>query len=91
MGCAGGWPSANFKYIKDNGGLDTEESYPYRAGKCHYDRNCKYVGKCHFNNATVGATDTGYANIPRGDEAALAAAVASVGPISGMSLPVGFS
>ena len=37
------------RYIKANGGIDTEASYPYKA----QDK------KCHFNKANVGATDTG--------------------------------
>merc|ERR1712003_65348 len=71
-GCNGGLMDYAFKYIKSNGGIDTEESYPYKAKN----------GKCHFSKSDVGATDTGFVDIPEGDEAALQKAVATVGPIS---------
>ncbi|MCI4382397.1 hypothetical protein PGIGA_G00014480 [Pangasianodon gigas] len=72
FGCLGGWMNAAFEYIKDNNGIDTEESYPYEAS----DNDCR------FNPATVGATCTGYVNIKSGDEKALQEAVATIGPIS---------
>jgi len=72
MGCNGGLMDYAFQYIKENGGIDTESSYPYEA----YDDNCR------FNKANVGATDAGFTDIPQGDEDALKAAVATVGPIS---------
>jgi cathepsin L len=72
MGCNGGLMDYAFQYIKENGGIDTESSYPYKG----YDGNCK------FNKANVGATDAGFTDIPQGDEDALKSAVATVGPIS---------
>ncbi|XP_041089807.1 procathepsin L-like, partial [Polyodon spathula] len=61
-----------FQYIKDNGGIDTEESYPYEAED----------GKCRYSPQSIGATCSGYVDIPSGDENALQEAVATIGPIS---------
>jgi len=72
FGCLGGFPDNALKYIKDNGGIDTEASYPYKAE----------LGRCHFQKADVGATVTGYMYIQSGNESALQSAVATVGPIS---------
>lgn len=72
MGCDGGLMANAFKYIRDNHGVDTENSYPYEA---HDD-------KCRFKNKTVGADDKGYMEIPSGDEAKLTKAIAMKGPVS---------
>lgn len=72
QGCNGGLMDNAFKYVQENGGLDTEDSYPYHAKE----------GKCKFNKQTIGATCTGYVDVPSQDEAALKEAVATVGPVS---------
>lgn len=61
-----------FQYIKDNGGIDTESSYPYEA----------IDDTCHFKKQNIGATDKGFVDIPTGDEEALMKAIATVGPVS---------
>ncbi|CAL1272227.1 unnamed protein product [Larinioides sclopetarius] len=72
QGCNGGWMDQAFDYIKKNKGIDTEDSYPYTAQD----------GNCHFKTPSIGATVTGYIDIPTGQEDALKKAVATVGPIS---------
>lgn len=72
QGCNGGLMDQAFAYIKDNKGIDTEDSYPYTAQD----------GSCVFNAANVGATDSGFTDVKSKDEDALKQAVGTVGPVS---------
>jgi len=71
-GCGGGLMDYAFAYIKKNGGIDTEASYPYTAQD----------GTCHFKQNSIGATLTGYVDVTSHDENALKNAVATIGPVS---------
>ena len=55
-----------------NGGIDTEDSYPY-MGVQRY---------CRFSRFSVGARISSYVNINQGNEAELQYAVANFGPVS---------
>ena len=72
LGCDGGRQEDAFDYIKENGGIDTEKSYPYEAED----------GQCRFTSTYASATVTGYRTISASNERALMQAVAKVGPIS---------
>jgi cathepsin L len=72
QGCNGGLMDQAFQYIKENGGVDTEKSYPYEGTD----------DTCHFTKKSVGATDKGFVDIPSGDEEALKKAIATIGPVS---------
>ncbi|KAM7029056.1 cathepsin S isoform 2-T3 [Acridotheres tristis] len=71
-GCAGGFMTEAFQYIIDNGGIESEESYPYTAQN----------GKCHYNASARAASCSRFLELPEGDEAALREAVATVGPVA---------
>ena len=71
-GCQGGLMDFAFQYIKENQGIDTEDSYPYEA-KDH---------QCRYNKKNSGASDVGFVDIPVGDEEMLKQAVATMGPVS---------
>ncbi len=71
QGCEGGLMTQAMDYIIQNGGVDTESSYPYKA----IDENC------HFKTADVGATLAKYTNVQSGSEAKLQDTV-SLGPVS---------
>ncbi|KAK4746833.1 hypothetical protein SAY87_025870 [Trapa incisa] len=72
FGCNGGLPSQAFEYIKYNGGLDSEEAYPY-TGK---------DGSCKFSWENVGVQVIDSINITLGAEDELKHAVAVVRPVS---------
>lgn len=71
-GCDGGMMDYAFAYIKDNGGIDTEAYYPYRADS----------SACRYESAESGATLRDWVDITSEDESALQVAVATQGPIS---------
>ncbi|XP_056366986.1 cathepsin S [Oenanthe melanoleuca] len=72
QGCAGGFITAAFQYIIDNGGIEAEESYPYTAQN----------GTCRYNASARAASCSRFLELPPGDEAALRDAVATVGPVA---------
>ncbi|XP_070768612.1 cathepsin K [Enoplosus armatus] len=71
-GCGGGYMTKAFKYVQENGGIDSEAAYPY-VGE---DQSCRY------NSSGMAAQCKGYKEIPEGNEHALAVALYKVGPIS---------
>ena len=70
QGCGGGWMNEALEYVEYNGGIDTEESYPYTAED----------GVCHYNKTFNGATVKNVINITKANSTALLDALASVGP-----------
>ncbi|XP_059138688.1 procathepsin L-like [Physella acuta] len=71
-GCDGGNVIQAFHFIKEDGGIDSAENYPYTPE----ENFCKYIRK------PVAATVRGSVCIPPGDEDALKEAVATIGPVS---------
>eukprot|EP01108_Squamamoeba_japonica_P010006 TRINITY_DN960_c0_g2_i1.p2 TRINITY_DN960_c0_g2~~TRINITY_DN960_c0_g2_i1.p2 ORF type:complete len:367 (+),score=130.06 TRINITY_DN960_c0_g2_i1:45-1103(+) len=71
--CNGGLMDDAFKYVIQNGGIDTEASYPYQMASSHV---------CKYKVGNRGACISSYQDIPSGNEQALTAASATIGPIS---------
>jgi len=72
QGCNGGVMDNAFQYVRQNGGLDSEQSYPY-TGK---------QGTCSYRASNSDAVCSGWTDVTSGDEQSLQQAVATVGPVS---------
>jgi hypothetical protein len=73
MGCNGGLMDQAFTYlINATKGDDSESSYPYKG----------VDGSCAYQAASVAASIKSFVDVKAEDEAALIAAVSSVGPVS---------
>jgi len=72
MGCHGGLPVNAINFVIQEGGIDTEQSYPYLGRS----------GNCQFKENNIGATFKAVKQVKSKDEAALQQAVATIGPIS---------
>ncbi|KAK9391340.1 cathepsin L1-like [Crotalus adamanteus] len=73
LGCNGGFMSEAFTYVQKEGGINSEESYPYDGMD---DYSCRYEAENSVTRcSTIGV-------ILPGDEKGLLQAVAAIGPIS---------
>ncbi|CAF3800878.1 unnamed protein product [Rotaria sp. Silwood1] len=72
LGCNGGYMDNAYKYLIDNHGIDTNDSYPYEG----------VMGKCRFNPKTVATDVMSYVDIKPGSEDDLQDALATIGPIA---------
>ncbi|XP_062135083.1 cathepsin L-like [Drosophila sulfurigaster albostrigata] len=70
--CGGGLAARALKYIMDNGGINTESSYPYQGT----------MQQCRYDSRNIGATVQGRSLVKDKSEANLAVATALYGPVS---------
>lgn len=71
-GCNGGLMDQAFQYVRDNRGIDTENTYPYEGED----------DKCRYNPDNSGADDKGFVDVASGDEDQLKIALGTVGPVA---------
>lgn len=62
----------SFKYVMENGGITTEDVYPYQGVK----------GDCQFKKETAAVQCKNFVDVPSKDEKALKEALATAGPVS---------
>lgn len=72
-GCGGGWPDKAMIYVENNGGIDTEASYPY---------NDSVIESCEYNKNNSGAKFSNVVDLPSKNMSALYNAIGLIGPIS---------
>jgi cathepsin L len=72
--CAGGWMDSAFSYVINNGGIDSEASYPYEMKT--------NINQCRYSTSNKVAWISSYKDIPSGSESDLQNAVAYHGPVS---------
>ncbi|TGZ66240.1 hypothetical protein CRM22_005425 [Opisthorchis felineus] len=76
-GCKGGSSLNSFRYVKDTGGLELDQDYPYVS-----DRTNKPNPACGFDQTTWKVLVSGHVMLPFFDEEALLQAVGYYGPVT---------
>ncbi|EGG23293.1 hypothetical protein DFA_05425 [Cavenderia fasciculata] len=72
-GCDGGSAYGAYEYVMVNGGISTEQVYPYTSEN----------GYCLVNHRSSGVQIQGYIRIQNGSEADLQEVIATIGPVTG--------
>ena len=70
QGCNGGWMDNAFTWMQNNGGISTEEAYPYTSG------TTMQSGTCQKYTNTAKTAPTGFVDVTPNNVQALMAAVA---------------
>ncbi len=70
-GCSGGYFDVTFQYIKQNGGLESDTSYPYVGTQ----------QSCSLTSGNIGAIKS-YGTTPSGDEEEMKRALITYGPLA---------
>lgn len=71
-GCSGGSVASSLKFVSDNHGIDTEQSYPYQGS----------VGKCQLNVVQANISINSVNHLKPGNEWMLQTTIATIGPVA---------
>ncbi|KAJ3699277.1 hypothetical protein LUZ61_002982 [Rhynchospora tenuis] len=71
-GCIGGWPHNAFQWVVENGGITTDEKYPYTSGATNTQGTCD-ASKTSIHDVTI----SGFEFVPPYSESDLEKAVAN--------------
>jgi len=71
-GCGGGWPTNAMEWIRDHGGIELEEEYPYKATQ----------GSCKFDSSKAKMFVKSVTTFPSRSENKMMTAVQQYGPLA---------